>query len=218
MPEDTDEERTVDRSALTTGEDGEGPSAHPRPGGDAGARRGLPGRLRRRRGRRRRRSPGTSTPTAAGRRRSPSAAPRTAGGALPRSRPRSCPASPPSSASSSSAASPPRTRSIDLMSLDPPYIPEFAEAGFLAAGARRRRRSASPRASSRAPSAGSTWNDELVAVPFWANTQLLWYRKSVAEAAGLDMSQAGHLGPARSQAARGPGRRCSASRASAPRR
>ena len=36
---------------------------------------------------------------------------------------------------------------------------------------------------------GSTWDDELVAIPFWANTQLLWYRKSVAEAAGLDMEQ-----------------------------
>jgi multiple sugar transport system substrate-binding protein len=35
----------------------------------------------------------------------------------------------------------------------------------------------------------STWDDELVAIPFWANTQLLWYRKSVAEAAGLDMTQ-----------------------------
>ena len=34
--------------------------------------------------------------------------------------------------------------------------------------------------------AGATWKDELVAVPFWANTQLLWYRKSVAKAAGLD--------------------------------
>ena len=75
------------------------------------------------------------------------------------------------------------------MSLDPPYIPEFAQAGFLApvpedvaaAGHRGRR---PERASS-----GSTWNDELVAIPFWANTQLLWYRKSVAEAAGLDMTQ-----------------------------
>ena len=36
---------------------------------------------------------------------------------------------------------------------------------------------------------GATWDDELVAIPFWANTQLLWYRKSVAEAAGLDMTQ-----------------------------
>jgi multiple sugar transport system substrate-binding protein len=35
----------------------------------------------------------------------------------------------------------------------------------------------------------STWKDKLVAAPFWANTQLLWYRKSVAEKAGLDMSK-----------------------------
>ncbi len=37
--------------------------------------------------------------------------------------------------------------------------------------------------------AGASWDGELVTVPFWANTQLLWYRTSVAEAAGLDMSQ-----------------------------
>lgn len=78
--------------------------------------------------------------------------------------------------------------SIDLMSLDPPYIPEFAQAGFLAP--------VPPDLAERVtadtvPSAveGSTWDGELVAVPFWANTQLLWYKKSVAEAAGLDMSQ-----------------------------
>jgi multiple sugar transport system substrate-binding protein len=35
----------------------------------------------------------------------------------------------------------------------------------------------------------ATWNDKLVAVPFWANTQLLWYRKSVADEAGLDMTK-----------------------------
>src|SRR5699024_11435606 len=35
----------------------------------------------------------------------------------------------------------------------------------------------------------ATWDDELVTVPFWANTQLLWYRESVAEEAGLDMDQ-----------------------------
>ena len=78
--------------------------------------------------------------------------------------------------------------SIDLMSLDPPYIPEFAQAGFLApvpedlAG-----RVTEGVVQSSIDSA--TWQDELVAVPFWANTQLLWYRKSVADAAGLDMSQ-----------------------------
>ena len=56
-------------------------------------------------------------------------------------------------------------------------------------GARRRRAAGDARTSSRARSTAATWNDKLVAVPFWANTQLLWYRKSVAEAAGLDMTQ-----------------------------
>jgi multiple sugar transport system substrate-binding protein len=78
--------------------------------------------------------------------------------------------------------------SIDLMSLDPPYIPEFAEANFLAPvpGDVAERVSEGVVESALV---GSTWKDELVAVPFWANTQLLWYRKSVAEEAGLDMSK-----------------------------
>ena len=29
----------------------------------------------------------------------------------------------------------------------------------------------------------------MFAIPLWANTQVLWYRKSLADAAGLDMSQ-----------------------------
>jgi multiple sugar transport system substrate-binding protein len=75
--------------------------------------------------------------------------------------------------------------SIDLMSLDPPFIPEFAEAGFLAqipddVGA------AVTEDIVQGAIDGATWRDELVAVPFWANTQILWYRRSVAEAAGLD--------------------------------
>jgi trehalose/maltose transport system substrate-binding protein len=78
--------------------------------------------------------------------------------------------------------------SIDLISLDPPYIPEFAEANFLAPVpddvAERVTEGVVQSAID-----GSTWNDELVAVPFWANTQLLWYKQSVAEAAGLDMEQ-----------------------------
>jgi multiple sugar transport system substrate-binding protein len=79
-------------------------------------------------------------------------------------------------------------RSIDLMSLDPPYIPEFAEAGFLA--------TVPPDVAARVSEgvvdsalAGSRWEGELVAIPFWANTQLLWFRKSVAQAAGLDMTR-----------------------------
>src|SRR4029453_849687 len=35
------------------------------------------------------------------------------------------------------------------------------------------------------------WNDQLVAAPFWANTQLLWFRKSAAKAAGVDPTAAG---------------------------
>ena len=78
--------------------------------------------------------------------------------------------------------------SIDLMSLDPIFVPEFAQAGFLAP--------VPPEIAGRVtedvvPAAVdiSTWDDELVAVPFRSNTQLLRDRKSVAEAAGLDTSR-----------------------------
>ena len=77
-------------------------------------------------------------------------------------------------------------RSLDIMSLDPPFIPELAEPGFLA-----------PVPDELQDTEGivqgavdsASWNDELVTVPFWANTQLLWYRESVVEEAGLDMSE-----------------------------
>ena len=75
--------------------------------------------------------------------------------------------------------------SIDLMSLDPPYIPEFAEAGFLEEVPEDVAGDVTDGVVESAVE-GSTWKDRLVAVPFWANTQLLWYKKSVAEAAGLD--------------------------------
>lgn len=78
--------------------------------------------------------------------------------------------------------------SIDLMSLDPPFIPELAEPGFLAPMPDDVRERVSQDVVAGAL-AGATWKDELVTVPFWANTQLLWYRKSVAQAAGLDMTQ-----------------------------
>jgi multiple sugar transport system substrate-binding protein len=78
--------------------------------------------------------------------------------------------------------------SIDIMSLDPPYIPEMAQAGFLAPVpddvAQRVTEGVVQSAID-----GSTWDGKLVAVPFWANTQLLWFKKSVADAAGLDMEQ-----------------------------
>ncbi|MFT4082589.1 MAG: extracellular solute-binding protein [Nocardioides sp.] len=78
--------------------------------------------------------------------------------------------------------------SMDLMSVDPVYVPEFAEAGYLAPVPSDME---STFTQDRVASAltAAKWNDKLVAVPFWANTQLLWYRKSVAEKAGLDMSK-----------------------------
>jgi multiple sugar transport system substrate-binding protein len=78
--------------------------------------------------------------------------------------------------------------SIDLMSLDPVFVPEFAQAGFL-------RPFDDDTAAELtdgvldAPAKAAMWQDQLVAAPFWANTQLLWYRKSVAEKAGIDPSK-----------------------------
>ena len=79
--------------------------------------------------------------------------------------------------------------STDLMSLDPVFVPEFANAKWLAPF--------------KGESAGKVldddvlkgaaetvqWDDQVVAAPQWANTQVLWHRKSLAEAAGLDMSK-----------------------------
>ena len=75
--------------------------------------------------------------------------------------------------------------SIDIMSLDPPFIPELAEPGFLAPIPQDVADKVTQDVVQGAID-GATWRDKLVAIPFWANTQLLWYRKSVAEAAGLD--------------------------------
>lgn len=79
--------------------------------------------------------------------------------------------------------------STDLMSLDPVFVPEFANAKWLL-----------PFEDDLAGEvldddvlAGAAetvqWDDKVVAAPQWANTQVLWYRKSLAEAAGLDMEQ-----------------------------
>ena len=75
--------------------------------------------------------------------------------------------------------------SIDLMSLDPPFIPEFANAGFLAPMPADVAERVSEGVVEGALQ-GASWEGELVTVPFWANTQLLWYRTSVAQEAGLD--------------------------------
>lgn len=77
---------------------------------------------------------------------------------------------------------------MDIMSLDPPFIPELAEPGFLATPPSDLIENTTGDTLEGA-AAGAQWDGEYVTVPFWANTQLLFYRKSVAEAAGLDMSQ-----------------------------
>ncbi len=78
--------------------------------------------------------------------------------------------------------------SLDIMSLDPPFIPELAEPGFLAPVPADVAQGTSENVVEGALT-GATWKSNLVTVPFWANTQILWYRKSVAEAAGLDMTK-----------------------------
>lgn len=76
--------------------------------------------------------------------------------------------------------------SLDIMSLDPPFIPELAD--FLAPVPDDVAAVVSKDVTKGALQ-GATWDGKLVTAPFWANTQLLWYRKSVAQAAGLDMTQ-----------------------------
>jgi multiple sugar transport system substrate-binding protein len=78
--------------------------------------------------------------------------------------------------------------SIDLMSLDPVFTAEFAAAGFLAEFPEDAISTLSEGVLQGAVE-GASWNGKLVVAPLWANTQVLWYRKSLAEKAGLDMSQ-----------------------------
>ncbi len=80
--------------------------------------------------------------------------------------------------------------SIDLMSLDPVFVAEFANAGYLQPVTDPADVSALTEGVLPAAMSAAYWDDQLVATPFWANTQLLWYRKSVAEAAGVDPTAA----------------------------
>ena len=79
--------------------------------------------------------------------------------------------------------------SIDLMSIDPPYTAEFANAGFLAPIPARPGLDRCAEQSFRSALAAATWKGKLVVAPFWSNTQVLWYRKSFVEKAGIDMSK-----------------------------
>lgn len=75
---------------------------------------------------------------------------------------------------------------IDLMSLDLPYLAEFANAGFLREFSSQEQ-SELTKDMLQGPLEAARWKDQLYAVPFNTNTQLLWYHKSVARKAGLDV-------------------------------
>jgi multiple sugar transport system substrate-binding protein len=77
---------------------------------------------------------------------------------------------------------------IDIMSIDPPYTAEFANAGFLAPIPGDLQSKLKQQSFKGAVDA-ATWDGQVVVAPFWSNTQVLWYRKSFAEKAGLDMNQ-----------------------------
>jgi multiple sugar transport system substrate-binding protein len=77
---------------------------------------------------------------------------------------------------------------IDLMSIDPPYTAELAN-GDLLAPIPEDEQATLKEQSFKGATDAATWNGQLVAYPFWSNTQVLWYRKSFVEKAGLDMSQ-----------------------------
>ncbi len=78
---------------------------------------------------------------------------------------------------------------IDLMSLDPPFTAEFADAGFLADVPQDAKAQLEEQGTFQGAMDAATWQDKLVVFPFWSNTQVLWYRKSFVEKAGIDMSQ-----------------------------
>jgi multiple sugar transport system substrate-binding protein len=81
--------------------------------------------------------------------------------------------------------------SVDLMSLDPPFVAEFANAGYLRPVTEPADVDQLTDGVLDGPLATAYWEDELVATPFWANTQLLWFRQSVADAAGVDPTAEG---------------------------
>jgi multiple sugar transport system substrate-binding protein len=77
--------------------------------------------------------------------------------------------------------------SMDVIMIDPPYMPEAANAGWLQAFTDEQKaellKDVFP---TTIPSA--TWQGKLYGAPMIANTQLLWYKKSVAQKAGVDPS------------------------------
>jgi multiple sugar transport system substrate-binding protein len=78
--------------------------------------------------------------------------------------------------------------SIDLMSIDPPYTAEMANAGYLAP-LPADLVSKLTQQSFRSAITAVTWKGRMVAAPFWSNTQVLWYRKSFVNKVGIDMNK-----------------------------
>src|SRR3989442_7406285 len=78
-----------------------------------------------------------------------------------------------------------KASSIAVMSLDRPFVAEFAEAGFLRPFTEGEAAAFTDGVLA-GPIESARWAGRLVAAPFWANSQVLWYRKSVAAKAGLD--------------------------------
>ncbi len=74
--------------------------------------------------------------------------------------------------------------SISLMSLDPPFIAEAANAGFLRSFPDNEAGQFTDGVLAAAVD-NAKWDGKLYAAPFWANTQLLWYRKSVVDKLGV---------------------------------
>ena len=97
--------------------------------------------------------------------------------------------------------------SIDLMSLDPPFVAEFANAGYILPITDPADVEIFTEGVLEAPLETAFWADQLVAPPFWANTQLLWYRKSVADAAGVDPTSADFTWDQMIEAAESQGKR-----------
>ncbi|GGF54290.1 sugar ABC transporter substrate-binding protein [Marmoricola endophyticus] len=77
---------------------------------------------------------------------------------------------------------------IDIMSIDPPYTAEFANAGFLAPFPESMQDALREQSFDGATKA-ATWQDKIVVAPLWSNVQVLWYRKSFVQKAGIDMSK-----------------------------
>jgi len=75
--------------------------------------------------------------------------------------------------------------SIDVVNVDPPYMPELANAGWLEPFTESQQEELLEGVLE-APIESAMWQGRLYGGPWEANTQLLWYKKSVAEEAGVD--------------------------------